>query len=47
VIVKTLTQEAGGRGGGKPQLAQGGIPNGDAIPTLLARVPTLVSEQVG
>ena len=47
VIVKTLAQEAGGRGGGKPQLAQGGIPDGAAIPTLLARVPTLVSEQVG
>jgi alanyl-tRNA synthetase len=46
-IVKTLAQEAGGRGGGKPQLAQGGLPSGDAIPTLLARVPALVGEQVG
>ncbi len=47
VIVKTLAQEAGGRGGGKPQLAQAGIPSADALPALLERVPAIVGEQVG
>jgi alanyl-tRNA synthetase len=45
--MKTLAQEFGGRGGGKPQLAQGGLPSADAIPALLERVPAIVTEQVG
>jgi alanyl-tRNA synthetase len=46
VIVKILAQEAGGRGGGKPQLAQAGIPSADALPAVLARVAAIVGEQV-
>jgi alanyl-tRNA synthetase len=46
VIVKTLAQEFGGRGGGKPALAQGGVPNADVFPALLARAEAIVSEQI-
>jgi alanyl-tRNA synthetase len=46
VIVKTLTQEFGGRGGGKPTLAQGGVPTSDVFPALLARAAAIVAEQV-
>ncbi|MEO7216695.1 MAG: DHHA1 domain-containing protein, partial [Gemmatimonadaceae bacterium] len=47
VVVRTLTQEFGGRGGGKPQLAQGGVPSADVFPALLARAAAIVAEQVG
>ncbi|MGI8507805.1 MAG: alanine--tRNA ligase [Gemmatimonadaceae bacterium] len=47
VIVKTLALEAGGRGGGKPQLARAGIPNAEALPGLLSRVAAIVGEQIG
>ncbi|HWG35400.1 MAG TPA: alanine--tRNA ligase [Gemmatimonadaceae bacterium] len=46
VIVKTLAQEFGGRGGGKPALAQGGVPTSDVFPALLARAEAIVSEQI-
>ncbi len=46
VIVKTLTQEFGGRGGGKPALAQGGVPNADVFPALIARAEAIVAEQI-
>jgi len=46
VIVKTLTQEFGGRGGGKPALAQGGVPTSDVFPALLARAEAIVAEQI-
>ena len=47
VIVKTLAQEFGGRGGGKAALAQGGVPNADVFPALLARAAAIVAEQLG
>jgi alanyl-tRNA synthetase len=47
VIVKTLAQEFGGRGGGKPALAQGGVPSSDVFPALLARAEAIVAEQIG
>ena len=47
VIVRTLAQEFGGRGGGKAALAQGGVPNADVFPALLARAAAIVAEQVG
>ena len=47
VIVKTLAQEFGGRGGGKPALAQGGVPSADVFPALLSRAAVIVAEQVG
>ena len=46
VIVKTLAQEFGGRGGGKPALAQGGVPSADVFAALLARASAIVAEQV-
>ncbi|MDQ6738295.1 MAG: alanine--tRNA ligase [Gemmatimonadota bacterium] len=46
VIVKTLAQEFGGRGGGKPALAQGGVPSADVFTALLARAAAMVAEQV-
>ena len=47
VIIKTLAQEFGGRGGGKPSLAQGGVPTADLFPALLERGAAIVAEQVG
>ncbi|MEO7102922.1 MAG: alanine--tRNA ligase [Gemmatimonadaceae bacterium] len=47
VIVKTLAKEFGGRGGGKPALAQGGVPSADVFPALLERAAAIVAEQVG
>jgi alanyl-tRNA synthetase len=47
VIVKTLAQEFGGRGGGKPTLAQGGVPTADVFPALLSRAEAIVAEQIG
>ncbi len=46
VIVKTLAQEFGGRGGGKPALAQGGIPDAAMFAQVLARAAAIVAEQV-
>ena len=46
-IVRTVTQEFGGRGGGKAALAQGGVPAADVFPQLLARAAAIVAEQVG
>lgn len=47
LIVKTVTLEFGGRGGGKPALAQGGVPSADVFPALLARAAAIVAEQLG
>jgi alanyl-tRNA synthetase len=47
VIIRTLAQEFGGRGGGKPAIAQGGVPSADAFPALLQRGAAIVAEQVG
>ena len=47
VVVKALAESVGGRGGGKPQLAQAGFPDATAIPGLLARAVDVVTAQVG
>jgi alanyl-tRNA synthetase len=46
MIVKTLAREFGGRGGGKPGLAQGGVPSAEVFPALLARVAGIVAGQL-
>src|SRR6185437_14016814 len=45
LIVRTLAQEFGGRGGGKAALAQGVVPGADVFPALLARAAAIVAEQ--
>ncbi|MEO8945926.1 MAG: alanine--tRNA ligase [Gemmatimonadaceae bacterium] len=45
-IVKALAQEFGGRGGGKPSVAQGGVPNPDVFPALLERAVAIAMEQL-
>jgi alanyl-tRNA synthetase len=47
VVLKSLVQSAGGRGGGKPQLAQGGVPSADAFADVLSRAGAVVAEQIG
>ncbi|HEY8312224.1 MAG TPA: DHHA1 domain-containing protein, partial [Gemmatimonadaceae bacterium] len=47
VMIKTLAQEFGGRGGGKPAIAQGGVPTADVFPALLQRATAIIAEQVG
>ena len=46
-VVKALVTPVGGRGGGKPQLAQGGVPDAAAVATALARAAEVVAAQVG
>lgn len=41
-VVRALAQHVGGKGGGKPQLAQAGIPDSAAIPSLLEHVPNVI-----
>lgn len=44
-IIKEITAIAGGRGGGKPDMAQGGGQNASKIDDALARVDEIVAEQ--
>jgi alanyl-tRNA synthetase len=46
-IVKELAALAGGRGGGKPHMAQAGLPGKDAIATVLGSVDGVVRALVG
>ncbi|MGN0163469.1 MAG: DHHA1 domain-containing protein, partial [Candidatus Ornithomonoglobus sp.] len=46
-IIKNITAIAGGRGGGKPDMAQGGGKDAAKIDDALAAVEAIVSEQVG
>jgi alanyl-tRNA synthetase len=41
-IIKDIAAQAGGRGGGKPHLAQAGIPDAARIPEAIARAPEMV-----
>ncbi|MDG1480831.1 MAG: alanine--tRNA ligase [Myxococcota bacterium] len=41
-LVKQIAELVGGRGGGRPDMAQAGGPNGDALPAALETVYTLV-----
>ena len=46
-IVREVAAVAGGRGGGKPHMAQAGIPDGSRIEAALAEAPRLVHAIVG
>jgi alanyl-tRNA synthetase len=46
-LVKELTTRAGGRGGGKPNMAQGGVPDADALDAVVAAAADVVNELVG
>jgi alanyl-tRNA synthetase len=45
-LVGSLANEMGGKGGGRPDLGQGGGKNPDAIEAALAKVPDLVRKQL-
>ncbi len=45
-IIKEITAVAGGRGGGKPDMAQGGGSDASKIDDALARVDEIVAEQI-
>ena len=46
-IIKDVAAVAGGKGGGKPHMAQAGVPDAAKIPEALERVPALVVPHVG
>jgi alanyl-tRNA synthetase len=46
-IVREVAAIAGGRGGGKPHMAQAGIPDASRLPDALAEAPRLVGALVG
>jgi alanyl-tRNA synthetase len=46
-LVRDLAEAAGGRGGGKPHMAQAGIPDAASLPDALKRVPTAVRKLLG
>jgi alanyl-tRNA synthetase len=41
-VVRELAAAAGGRGGGKPHMAQAGIPDGARLPDALAQLPAVI-----
>jgi alanyl-tRNA synthetase len=41
-IIRDVAAVVGGRGGGKPHMAQAGVPDGDRLPDALAAVPGVV-----
>jgi alanyl-tRNA synthetase len=46
-VIKELAAAAGGRGGGKPHMAQAGIPDATKIPEALGRLPDIVRGLLG
>ncbi|HEX6964573.1 MAG TPA: alanine--tRNA ligase [Gemmatimonadaceae bacterium] len=46
-IIKEIAAAAGGRGGGKPHMAQAGIPDAARIPDAIARAPEVVRAALG
>ncbi|MEC7119910.1 MAG: alanine--tRNA ligase [Pseudomonadota bacterium] len=46
-IISHLATQLGGKGGGKPDLAQGGAPLSDAYQPSLAALPAWIAEQLG
>jgi alanyl-tRNA synthetase len=46
-VVREVAAAAGGRGGGKPHMAQGGIPDASRIPAALELVPQIVRGLLG
>ena len=45
-IIKDITAVAGGRGGGKPDMAQGGGSDASKIDDALAKVDEIIAEQI-
>ncbi|MCW8194017.1 alanine--tRNA ligase [Proteobacteria bacterium 005FR1] len=45
-LVRTVAEQVGGKGGGRPDMAQGGGPDVEALPAALAAVPGWVEEQL-
>jgi alanyl-tRNA synthetase len=45
-LANMVASQVGGKGGGRPDMAQAGGTNPDALPTALASVPTWVAEQL-
>jgi alanyl-tRNA synthetase len=45
-LIKDVAAVAGGRGGGKPHMAQAGIPDAAKLPEALAAVPRVVQEHL-
>jgi alanyl-tRNA synthetase len=41
-LIKDIAAAAGGRGGGKPHMAQAGIPDAARVPDAIAKAPTIV-----
>jgi len=46
-VIKELAAAAGGRGGGKPHMAQAGVPDATRIPAALERLPAIVRGLLG
>jgi alanyl-tRNA synthetase len=46
-IIKEIAAAAGGRGGGKPHMAQAGIPDAARIPDAMAKAPDIVRAALG
>jgi alanyl-tRNA synthetase len=46
-LIKDIAAIAGGRGGGKPHMAQAGIPDGSRLPEAIAGAPAVVSAALG
>jgi alanyl-tRNA synthetase len=45
-MIKPVAEQVGGKGGGRPDFAQAGGSNPEALDTALASVSTWVSEQL-
>ncbi|MGP5192850.1 alanine--tRNA ligase [Psychrobacter celer] len=46
-IIRHLAGELGGKGGGKPDYAQGGAPKSDSAKTVIDALPAWIAEQLG
>ena len=46
-LVKAIAAAAGGRGGGRPHMAQAGLPDAAALDLALAAAVAVVAEQAG
>jgi len=46
-LIRDIAAAAGGRGGGKPHMAQAGIPDAARIPDAMAKVGQIVRSALG